>query len=139
MAEQIIHKKTIKRLDKDKRQLLKQYYQLDSSPDNPSPQNKPQTKKKLPDHQTNSQEQPNNPEESPAIQTAIADSTLTQLLHSHNILLTRETAANNSIKNTIYDNYYDLIKVNHLLGEMANSTMNHELEVLAHNVKLIRK
>ncbi|EDO16080.1 hypothetical protein Kpol_1016p22 [Vanderwaltozyma polyspora DSM 70294] len=42
------------------------------------------------------------------------------LLHMHNKLLSKETETNNSIKNTIYENYYDLIKVNDLLKGMVD-------------------
>lgn len=49
----------------------------------------------------------------------VSSKTLKQLVQVQNLLLTEETEADNTIKNTIYDNYYDLIKVDQLLQSMG--------------------
>ncbi|AGO13249.1 AaceriAFR102Cp [[Ashbya] aceris (nom. inval.)] len=136
MAEQITHKKGLKRLDKDKRLLLKQYYQLDDAA------------KQTAEHSTTTTDSEPRDVEEPEVGAgdmavevpeSVADSTLDQLLQAHNQLLGRETAANNSIKNTIYDNYYDLVKVNQLLREMGDSALEARVGQLAHNLRRLRE
>lgn len=74
-------------------------------------------------------------------QVAPADQPIEQLnfqdlVRMHNRLLSKETETNNSIKNTIYENYYDLIKVNDLLKGMTGANEN-ELTRLREAVKLL--
>lgn len=116
MAEQISHKKSLRvnRLNKDRRLLLKEYYKLEEG-----------EKENL--HQPPSDElkEPNN-ESNSSSTTDIEDKPINErpfkdLVQIHNKLLKKETETNNSIKNTIYENYYDLIKVNDLLKEMTHA------------------
>lgn len=121
MAEQITHKK-ISRLNsksnREKRQLLKEYYRLNKEQ---------QDKERLTEEQNQEakHEQPDGHGREGAAAAAaeenkpINESTLAELLHTHNKLLGKETEANSTIKNTIYENYYDLIKVNDLLKQVA--------------------
>lgn len=117
MAEQITHKKVSRlnsKSNREKRQLLKEYYHLNKEQ---------QDKERLTEEQN--QEAKHEREEAAAAATAaeenkpINESTLAELLHTHNKLLGKETEANSTIKNTIYENYYDLIKVNDLLKQVA--------------------
>ncbi|AMD19331.1 HBR430Wp [Eremothecium sinecaudum] len=133
MAEQITHKKGIRRLDRDKRELLKQYYQLQSSTHEPVSSGTavtPPGDKQQEEHE----EQDNYTEE---LAANVTKNSLKELLHAHNALLARETAANNSIKNTIYENYYDLVKVNTILGEMGECPIQEKLETLKANMDRI--
>lgn len=124
MAEQITHKK-ISRLNsksnREKRQLLKEYYRLNKEQ---------QDKERLTEEQNQEakhEQTDGHAREGAAAATAtaaeenkpISESTLAELLHTHNKLLGKETEANSTIKNTIYENYYDLIKVNDLLKQVA--------------------
>ncbi|SCW04416.1 LAFE_0H13036g1_1 [Lachancea fermentati] len=132
MAEQITHKRPLKiRLDKDKRKLLQEYYHLNEA------QAQSQNKHNLPSQDQSSEIESTNDNENDTTATTtptpapvdkpISDSTLAELVHIHNTLLTKETETNNTIKNTIYENYYDLIKVNKLLSSVAEeSTVNIE-------------
>lgn len=116
MAEQISHKKSLRvtRLNKDRRLLLKEYYKLEEEA-------------KENQHQPPSQEvkEPNDESNTPS-NTDIEDKPINErpfkeLVQIHNKLLKKETETNNSIKNTIYENYYDLIKVNDLLKEITHA------------------
>ena len=60
-------------------------------------------------------------EESEDTNEEIGNLPFKRLVQIHNKLLGKETETNNSIKNTIYENYYDLIKVNDLLKEITNA------------------
>ena len=66
----------------------------------------------------------------------IAESTLTELVEAHNTLLGREREMNNTIKNAIYENYYDLIKVNELLKSVG-SDEGGQLKQLKEILKLL--
>lgn len=52
---------------------------------------------------------------------APADLTFLELVRIHNTLLKREAETSSSIKNTIYDNYCDLIKVQDVLGDIEHA------------------
>ncbi|AAS53473.1 AFR102Cp [Eremothecium gossypii ATCC 10895] len=136
MAEQITHKKGLKRLDKDKRLLLKQYYQLDDATKQTAEQSTPTSSSETKDA---GEAEGGAGDMAVEVPEKLAESTLDQLLQAHNLLLGRETAANNSIKNTIYDNYYDLVKVNQLLREMGESTLETRVGQLADNLRRLRK
>lgn len=127
MAEQISHIKSLKKLDNDKRKLLKEYYRLQKTSTDDKPQYPSQNQEVAePDGEQTSYE-PSKPEEERQNpedldlegNLDIPNKTLKELLQIQNILLTRETEADNNIKNTIYDNYYDLIKVDKTLLEVS--------------------
>lgn len=117
MAEQITHKK-ISRLNsksnREKRQLLKEYYRL-----NKEQQDKERLTEEQNQEAKHEQTDGHGREGAAEENKPINESTLAELLHTHNKLLGKETEANSTIKNTIYENYYDLIKVNDLLKQVA--------------------
>lgn len=135
MAEQISHKKSLRvsRLDKDRRQLLKEYYKLESSQQNEA---QDQTTEHF------NVEGASKPQDAPnyeiSEEKSIRDSTFKELVQTHNNLLKKETETNNSIKNTIYENYYDLIKVDHLLKEITQAN-EPQLSQLRRTVEILRK
>lgn len=136
MAEQISHKRSlrVKRLDEDKKRLLKEYYKLadetegsiedrnsDSVPT--TPKIGTETNAEVADDNT----PVNETEETTTVKGStttseqqINEMTLQQILQIHNRLVGQEIEMSNSIKNTIYDNYYDLVKVNTLLEGLVN-------------------
>lgn len=148
MAEQISHKKSLRisSSNKDKRLLLKEFYKLDGGEDTNITEHpftnessvstadltdvrETVTEEKLEDEavaiimdksysdaESVDSMSIRDIEERPLNELEFKD-----ILHIHNTLLSKETETNNSIKNTIYDNYYDLIKVNDLLKELTNS------------------
>ncbi|GMM54827.1 Vps51 protein [Maudiozyma humilis] len=134
MAEQISHKRSlrVKRLDEDKKRLLKEYYKLEDAAgepkegeregdgETPTPENAAATTpaaEELADAE---------PSAEPTPELRPHDMTLQQLLQVHNRLVGQEIEMGNSIKNTIYDNYYDLVKVNSLLaGVVSPETPGH--------------
>lgn len=145
MAEQISHKKSLRvnRLDKDRRQLLKEYYKLDKESSVPPVTEEKKEEKKIEDGNENkeiltendfslSNTNTSNMENKP-----INELTYKELMIIHNKLLGKETEMNNSIKNTIYDNYYDLIKVNDILKTMADAHQDDldELNSLISGIK----
>ncbi|QEU60412.1 Vps51 [Kluyveromyces lactis] len=152
MAEQITHKKSLKRVDNEKRRLLKEYYRLqkDNKPGETTAETdkadtKPSSPSVLPGVTTGSipasaadidscvthanldnavASTPQNTEQQIRLELEKGDidvtkKSLKQLLQVQNLLLAEETEADNTIKNTIYDNYYDLIKVDETLKEMT--------------------
>ncbi|CCD23536.1 Vps51p NDAI_0B05030 [Naumovozyma dairenensis CBS 421] len=187
MAEQISHKKSLRvnRLSKDRRQLLKEYYNLDSDANsqiaNPPPtigDNKAdeevmtsmETIRPMEEGEEGSEEgerrtmkegDEEGKEEgdrtssedaegrkdrtsglsgstsTPLEDKPISDLTFKELIHIHNSLLKRETETNNSIKNTIYDNYYDLIKVNNLLKDVVKQGQGQEIMELKRCIDLL--
>lgn len=159
MAEQITHKKSLKRVDNEKRRLLKEYYRLqkDNKPgETTAESDKADTKSPSPsvlpgvttgaipasgadiDSGVTSAnlgnvvastpiencKSPQDTEQEIRLELEKGDidvtkKSLKQLLQVQNLLLAEETEADNAIKNTIYDNYYDLIKVDEILKEMT--------------------
>lgn len=117
MAEQISHKKSLRvsRLSKDRRLLLKEYYQLDE-PQSAEVEAAPPMNGEAAEETGAGESNKSDMGDKPIDQCKFAD-----LMRLHNSLLKKETETNNSIKNTIYENYYDLIKVNDLLKEMSQS------------------
>lgn len=116
MAEQISHKKSLRvtRLNKDRRLLLKEYYKLEEEAKENQHQS-PSQQVKEPNDESNSSSN-TDIEDKP-----INERPFKELVQIHNKLLKKETETNNSIKNTIYENYYDLIKVNDLLKEITHA------------------
>lgn len=145
MAEQISHKKSLRvsSLNKDRRLLLREFYNLKNEPDKDGKDarigekvseahseegqvtdvnvdtegstEKPVKKDELSTAEENPKEGSEDAEEE------IKNLPFKRLVQIHNKLLGKETETNNSIKNTIYENYYDLIKVNDLLKEITNA------------------
>lgn len=121
MAEQISHKKSLRvnRLSRDRRLLLKEYYQLEepqSADGSPTPPGDGKAAEGTAEGTVDEEAQPAAVDDRPIDECSFAD-----LMRLHNQLLKKETETNNSIKNTIYENYYDLIKVNDLLKEMSHT------------------
>lgn len=107
MTEQISHKKSLRvnRLTKDRELLLIHYEGKDAEADTQT------------DTQRESTALPAPPLSQP--NTATGPS-FKELIQTHNRLLGQEQDTNNSIKSTIYDNYYDLIRVNTTLQEFTS-------------------
>lgn len=136
MAEQISHKRSlrVKRLDEDKKRLLKEYYKLsdetngsledkasDSIPTTPEVTAEPNEEDVDTD---NSVKEAISVNGSTTSEQQINEMTLQEILQIHNRLVGQEIEMSNSIKNTIYDNYYDLVKVNTLLEGLVNRESN---------------
>lgn len=119
MAQQISHKKPLRvsRLNQDRRQLLKEYYKLEEK-GTAEGQEPPQREQ---DQPNDAESQPQDHKDSAEDDRPIAECEFSELVRLHNKLLKKETETNNSIKSTIYENYYDLIKVNDLLQEMSRA------------------
>ena len=145
MAEQISHKKSLRvsSLNKDRRLLLREFYNLENDPnkgeqdahiegaagksyteDGQNPDVSASTdgstgelvkKDALGAAEENQKKGTEDTDEE------IQNLPFKKLVQIHNKLLGKETETNNSIKNTIYENYYDLIKVNNLLKEITNA------------------
>lgn len=135
MAQQISHKKSLRvnRLNRDRRQLLKEYYQLEQQ-GSAEAENTPQE----PQKPTGTIETEQEPRQHTATDDRpISECDFSELVRLHNKLLKKETETNNSIKSTIYENYYDLIKVNDLLKEMsnANEPLLNRLKELSHQLQ----
>ncbi|KAG0669377.1 hypothetical protein C6P45_003813 [Maudiozyma exigua] len=138
MAEQISHKRSlrVKRLDEDKKRLLKEYYKLSDDTEGSiedettdSVANTPtiaaaevSTNKLNMDSPVNETEEVTTTVKGPTTkpERKINEMTLQEILQIHNRLVGQEIEMSNSIKNTIYDNYYDLVKVNTLLEGLVN-------------------
>lgn len=122
MTEQISHKKSLRKFNKEGRAQLKEYYKLEAD--------KEEHKETEP--------KPNKSTNHVQKDKPIEQLNFQELVHTHNRLLSKETEMNNSIKNTIYENYYDLIKVNDLLKSMTGSN-EKELSQLKEAVKLLEE
>ncbi|CAB4254575.1 similar to Saccharomyces cerevisiae YKR020W VPS51 Component of the GARP (Golgi-associated retrograde protein) complex [Maudiozyma barnettii] len=135
MAEQISHKRSlgVKRLDEDKKRLLKEYYKLsdetDTTIDNLNENNDETTIRSSSNEEdvvvaaSDTETFENNEASTESTEADpdrhINEMTLQQILQIHNRLVGQEIEMSNSIKNTIYDNYYDLVKVNTLLQDIV--------------------
>lgn len=131
MTEQISHKKPLRKVNKERRAQLKEYYNLQEEQEHQEQKEKeeePETKKGTTDA-TNDHGKEDKPIEQLNFQ---------ELVSTHNRLLSKEKDMNSSIKNTIYENYYELIKVNDLLKSMTGSNQS-ELEQLQKAVKLLEE
>ncbi|CCC68852.1 hypothetical protein NCAS_0B07680 [Naumovozyma castellii] len=147
MAEQISHKKSLRvnRLNKDRRLLLKEYYKLEEGTEpEPEPEINGETKEGQEQEQKSQQRIPSTVDtpEPTVVATPMEDKpvsslTFKELIQIHNKLLSKETETNNTIKNTIYENYYDLIKVNDLLKEVRHAKSD-EVAQLKQCVDLLR-
>ncbi|CAR29980.1 hypothetical protein ZYGR_0AD06710 [Zygosaccharomyces rouxii] len=125
MTEQISHKKSLPKVNKERRAQLKEYYRLEEEAEEAEEHKRTEPKPNA----TSSHVQEDKPIEQLKFQ---------ELVHTHNRLLSKETETNNSIKNTIYENYYDLIKVNDLLKSMTGSN-EKELNQLKKAVELLEE
>ncbi|SMN19290.1 similar to Saccharomyces cerevisiae YKR020W VPS51 Component of the GARP (Golgi-associated retrograde protein) complex [Maudiozyma saulgeensis] len=130
MAEQISHNRSlgVKKLNEDKKRLLKEYYKLsdeiDTNADNDGVASSSTegdiattSSTEIPDNNENDVTSIESSNTDPERQ--INEMTLQQILQIHNRLVGQEIEMSNSIKNTIYDNYYDLVKVNTLLQDIV--------------------
>ncbi|CUS21139.1 LAQU0S02e06854g1_1 [Lachancea quebecensis] len=133
MAEQITHKRPIRiKIDKDKRKQLQDFYKL--------------REEKLPASETINEDQENVAQDVASASDSsvepltlkVSENTLSELVGAHNTLLGKETEVNNTIKNTIYENYYDLIKVNELLKSVSDDSSDR-LAQLSGILKLLEK
>lgn len=136
MAEQISHKKSL-RVGKNKRSLLKEYYHLEDGAtktdepvtgevheqDNNTLQTDTGNEEVVKEVLEDSDSQPN-------VDRPINEQTLKELVATHNTLLGKETATNSSIKNTIYENYYDLVKGNDKLKELSGDKLQQSMDSL---------
>ena len=145
MAEQISHKKSLRvsSLNKDRRLLLREFYNLENEPNKGRQEarigekaseahsgeeqvtdvnidTEADTEKPVKDDELSATEE-DLKEGSEDAEEEIKNLPFKRLVQIHNKLLGKETETNNSIKNTIYENYYDLIKVNDLLKEITNA------------------
>lgn len=130
MAEQISHKKSL-RTGKDKRSLLKDFYHLNSEEEN-----RVDTVELEKDSTPTKEESDNSEDEGTitkkleVVDRPINEQTFKELVATHNKLLGKETATNSSIKNTIYENYYDLVKVNDKLEEINSDKLQEYYSTL---------
>ncbi|KAL3239476.1 Vps51p [Nakaseomyces bracarensis] len=146
MAEQISHKKSL-RTGKDKRSLLKEYYHLNNDADlNDAKevvaevQNKEvdaveEKEGKEEEEEEEEEEEDTLPKKLDVLDRPINEQTFRELVATHNKLLGKETATNSSIKNTIYENYYDLVKVNDKLEELNNEKLQGLFDTLKNCVE----
>ncbi|CCH61032.1 hypothetical protein TBLA_0D05390 [Henningerozyma blattae CBS 6284] len=140
MTEQISHKKSnegnprantqsSEQQKRERRRQLKEFYKLENPP-----------KKQEADTDSTSStilESSIEPDTTiPASTTpTIKDHTFQWLLHTHNSLLQKELESNNAIKNTIYENYVDLVKVHELLAiKSARQSHVSELESILNEI-----
>ena len=146
MTEQISHKRSLRvsRLNKDRQLLLSKYKPEnnvsindvnDSVSNVNSIDDSTDLKKSSTDDLSNNNNNDNNnneieQEEKPSGQT------FKELIQIHNKLLGKEQETNNLIKSTIYDNYYDLIRVNDCLEDIIdpNSDINILWDKLKQNI-----
>ncbi|AQZ16197.1 VPS51 (YKR020W) [Zygosaccharomyces parabailii] len=145
MAQQISHKKSLKRVNRERRAQLKEYYKLEApnETDNSSKDSYESflapavvithSKDQKPPQEDQHIKEPKFPDQDQPIEQM----NFKDLVSMHNRLLRKETETNNSIKNTIYENYYDLIKVNDLLKSMTGANQE-ELARLKDAVKLLQ-
>lgn len=146
MTEQISHKRSLRvsRLNKDRQLLLSKYKPEnnvsindvnDSVSNVNSIDDSTDLKKSSTDDLSNNNNNDDNnneieQEEKPSGQT------FKELIQIHNKLLGKEQETNNLIKSTIYDNYYDLIRVNDCLEDIIdpNSDINILWDKLKQNI-----
>ena len=146
MTEQISHKRSLRvsRLNKDRQLLLSKYKpennvsinDVNNSVSNVNNiDDSTDLKKSSTDDLSNNNNNDNNnneieQEEKPSGQT------FKELIQIHNKLLGKEQETNNLIKSTIYDNYYDLIRVNDCLEDIIdpNSDINILWDKLKQNI-----
>lgn len=92
---------------------MKEYYKLEQ-PGSAEGKEQPQD-----DQRSEPQQEP--VEDTAADDRPIPECDFAELVRLHNKLLKKEAEMNNSIKSTIYENYYDLVKVNELLKEISSA------------------
>lgn len=134
MNEPIIsHKKSLRvgRLTKDRELLLNSYQQDDSTaPASSDPVVAHHSDSDpLTTHSSDTQERVKDGDEEGTITEDCGENSnddditnfrFKELIQTHNKLLGKEQATNNLIKSTIYDNYYDLVRVNTSLAEFID-------------------
>ncbi|QLL33840.1 hypothetical protein HG536_0F01650 [Torulaspora globosa] len=135
MTQQISHKKSLRfsRLNRDRRQLLKEYYKLEQ-PGSAEGKEQPQEEQRP---TVNAEAAQEHVEDAAADDRPIAECDFAELVRLHNKLLKKEAEMNNSIKSTIYENYYDLVKVNELLKEISSAN-EPLLDRLKETIELLR-
>lgn len=131
MTEQISHKKSlrIERLREDRRKLLEEYSQVGGAIAagngvEQSTATAPQNGKDSAT-ETNQQQEQEQQQQQPVLsleERPISELSIKEVVQVHNKLVGKEIEVNNSIKGTIYDNYYDLIRVNELLKGLIADT-----------------
>ncbi|CEP64166.1 Vps51p LALA0_S10e03928g [Lachancea lanzarotensis] len=132
MAEQITHKRPLRiKVDKERRKQLHDFYKLKETAEAGSEvdaKDESEVETDSIDTETTDQHGVRLPK--------VSEARLAQLVHAHNELSSQKAAMNNTVKNTIYENYYDLIKVNELLHSVSVGENEH-LEKLKQVLKML--
>ncbi|SCU98301.1 LADA_0H12002g1_1 [Lachancea dasiensis] len=146
MTEQISHKRPVRlKVDKERRKQLHEFYNLKDEPEDTGDKDgsRPKEAVELPvdTADTNHTEVGNGTSNASVEEVGISiptvsECTISQLIHTHNALLSKKAEMNNNIKNAVYENYYDLIKVNELLHSVSGSENEH-LKQLKSVIKLL--
>lgn len=147
MTEQISHKRSLRvsRLNKDRQLLLSKYKPEnnvsindvnDSVSNVNSIDDSTDLKKSSTDDLSNNNNNDNNNNNEIEQEEKPSGQTFKELIQIHNKLLGKEQETNNLIKSTIYDNYYDLIRVNDCLEDIIdpNSDINILWDKLKQNI-----
>lgn len=129
MTEQISHKKSlrIERLREDRRKLLEEYSQVEEAKTagNGVEQSAATPLQNEDESVTETGQQQEQEQGQPVLsleERPISELSIKEVVQVHNKLVGKEIEVNNSIKGTIYDNYYDLIRVNELLKKLIVDT-----------------
>ncbi|SCU89190.1 LAFA_0E16600g1_1 [Lachancea sp. 'fantastica'] len=132
MAEQITHKRPLRiKLDKEGRKQLHDFYKLEEASNASRKTDVPEAVETI---DTETKDGPEADISSIATGETtcqeislptVGEARLSELVHAHNDLSSKKAAMNNTIKNTIYENYYDLIKVNELLHSVSYGENEH--------------
>lgn len=147
MTEQISHKRSLRvsRLNKDRQLLLSKYKPEnnvsindvnDSVSNVNSIDDSTDLKKSSTDDLSNNNNNNDNSNNEIEQEEKPSGQTFKELIQIHNKLLGKEQETNNLIKSTIYDNYYDLIRVNDCLEDIIdpNSDINILWDKLKQNI-----
>lgn len=147
MTEQISHKKSLRvsRLNTDRQLLLNKYQQenneengvtVKEGSDNVSDGDDNNVKNSASNDSLSLNKQEEVIVEEQEEEKESSSYTFKELIQIHNRLLGKEQETNNMIKSTIYDNYYDLIRVNDSLENILdpNSDINLMWDKLKQNI-----
>lgn len=143
MTEQISHKRSLRvsRLNKDRQLLLSKYkpennVSINDVNDSVSNVNNIDDSTDLKKSSTDDLSNNNNNNNEIEQEEKPSGQTFKELIQIHNKLLGKEQETNNLIKSTIYDNYYDLIRVNDCLEDIIdpNSDINILWDKLKQNI-----
>lgn len=143
MTEQISHKRSLRvsRLNKDRQLLLSKYkpennVSINDVNDSVSNVNSIDDSTDLKKSSTDDLSNNNNNNNEIEQEEKPSGQTFKELIQIHNKLLGKEQETNNLIKSTIYDNYYDLIRVNDCLEDIIdpNSDINILWDKLKQNI-----